>query len=88
MSSETSPVKRFAAGTGDTHARSGPPGRAEEGIVNTEKVPDQVVADAKMEARLFLVAQEDTNHSHGAGWDERALIWLMVKFYQRGRNFK
>lgn len=55
-------------------------------MYDAEKALGQVVADAKMEARMFLAAQDDTNHSHGAGWDERALAWLMVKFYKRGQQ--
>ena len=50
MSRETSAAKRFAAGTGDTHARSGPPGRAEEGIV----APERIVDEARESAYRFL----------------------------------
>lgn len=48
------------------------------------QVLDQIRADAREEAREFLHAQATNKQSHGAGWDERTLTWLMVQFWARG----
>ena len=48
--------------------------------------PDWIKTDAKEEARKFLHAQVANKQSHGAGWDERTLAWLMVQFWERGRK--
>jgi len=45
---------------------------------------DQIKTEAREKAREFLYAQVANKQSHGAGWDERQLTWLMVSFWQRG----
>ena len=82
MSRETSAAKRFAAGTGDTHARSGPPGRAEEGIV----APERIVDEARESAYRFLEAQRDKSVTRGGTWEARELTRLFVHFWESGRN--
>lgn len=46
---------------------------------------EKIKTEAKEKAREFLHAQVADKQSHGAGWDERRLTWLMVSFWQRGK---